>query len=108
MSTFNATFAAFAALALVMGIVLYALLASAWRVVHDDGRLRLEQMLRRHGAPPEKALGMGGYQAAIATRRCAFCADKAACDQWFASGAKRGVEAFCPNADFIGRAARLD
>jgi hypothetical protein len=105
MSSFNATFAAFAALALVVGVVLYAVLAVAWRMLHEDGRLRLEQMLRRHGATPEKAFAGPGYQAAVAIRRCIACSDKARCDEWLAKDAKRGMEAFCPNADFVGRVA---
>ena len=32
-----------------------------------------------------------------------MCAHKAQCDEW--SGAKRGMESFCPNADFIARVA---
>jgi len=44
----------------------------------SDGRLHLEQMLGRRGAN---------------------------CDAWRASGRRDGFEAFCPNADFIGRCA---
>ena len=78
MSTFAVTSAALAGLFIVMGLILYGVLAASFRIV-------------------------GGYQAAIAVRRCMMCAQKAQCDEW--SGAKRGMESFCPNADFIARAA---
>ena len=103
MSTFGVNAAALAGLVLVMviGLIVYGVLAAGFRIVRDDGRLRLAEMLRRQGTP-EQALDVGGgYQAAIAVRRCMMCAHKAQCDEW--SGAKRGMESFCPNADFIAR-----
>jgi uncharacterized protein DUF6455 len=103
MSTLGVNVAVLAALMAVMGIILYAVLAAGWRVIHDDGRLRLAEMLRRQGAAPEQALGVGGYQAAIAVRRCMTCAQKSECNQWLSSGAKRGMEDFCPNAEFVAR-----
>jgi hypothetical protein len=103
MSTFGVNAAALAGLLFVMGILVYAALAASFRIMRDDGRLRLAEMLRRRGAPPEEALGVGGYQAAIAVRRCMMCPHKARCDEW--SGAKRGMEAFCPNAEFIAHVA---
>jgi len=106
MSAIGTSLAAAAAVVVVMAIVLYAVLAAAWRVVRDDGQVRILQVLSRHGAAPDQSLGMGGYDAAVAMRRCTFCADKAECDRWLASGAKQGPGAFCPNADFIGRVVR--
>jgi len=93
--------AALAGLVIVIGLIVYAALAASFRIVRDDGRLRLAEMLRRQGTPADEALNVGGYQAAIAVRRCMMCAHKAQCDEW--SGAKRGMESFCPNADFIAR-----
>lgn len=96
--------AALAGLLIVMLLILYGVLAATFRVVRDDGRLRLLEMLRRQGSAAEAALDIGGsYQAAVAVRRCMMCAHKAQCDEW--SGAKRGMETFCPNADFIARVA---
>jgi len=85
---------------LVLGFIFYASLAAAFRVVRGDGRLRLAEMLRRRGTA-EPALEVGGYEAAVAVRRCMMCGHKAQCDEW--SGAKRGLESFCPNAAFIAR-----
>jgi len=102
MSTLGGNAAAAALLLIVMAIiVLYAVLAASFRIVRDDGRLRLVEMLRRQGTAPEEALHVGGYQAAVAVRRCMMCTHKAQCDEW--SGAKRVMEEFCPNADFIAR-----
>jgi uncharacterized protein DUF6455 len=98
MSTFGVASATLAGLLVVMGLILYGVLAATFRIVRDDGRLRLTEILRRQGTP-EEALDVGGYQAAAAVRRCMMCAHKAQCDEW--SGAKRGMEAFCPNAEFI-------
>lgn len=93
--------AALAALVIVLGLIVYAALAASFRVVRDDGRLRLAEMLRRQGTPEDEALNVGGYQAAIAVRRCMMCAHKVQCDEWL--GAQHGMESFCPNADFIAR-----
>lgn len=92
---------------LVIGAALYAMLASAWHVIHDDGQLRLERMLKRHGGELDLAVGgFGSHQAAVAVRRCVACPDKPACDAWLASGKREGAEAFCPNASFVQRIAR--
>jgi hypothetical protein len=105
MSSFDANLAAFAALAVAVGAVLYARLAAAWRLAQDDGRVRLTQMLARHGAAADHALSMSTYHA-MAMRRCMLCPGKQACDQWLASGAQSRIDAFCPNAEFIGRLCR--
>lgn len=102
MSTFGVASAALAGLLVVMGLILYAALAATFRVVRDDGRLRLAEILRQRGTA-EDALDIGGYQAAVAVRRCMLCGHKAQCDEW--SVARRGMEAFCPNAEFIARVA---
>lgn len=93
--------AALAGLVIVMGLIVYGVLAASFRIVRDDGRLRLAEMLRRQGTAPDEALNVGGYQAAIAVRRCMMCAHKAQCDEW--SDGKRGMESFCPNAEFIAQ-----
>ena len=100
MSSFNADLAAFAAFAVVFGAILYARLAAAWRLAQDDGRVRLTQMLAHHGAAADHAPGR--YHA-VAMRRCMLCPGKQACDQWLATGAQGGIDAFCPNAEFIRR-----
>jgi hypothetical protein len=101
MSTLGVTAASLAGVLIVAALILYGVLAATFRVVRDDGRLRLAEMLRRQGTASEEAFNVAGYQAAVAVRRCMMCAHKAQCDEW--SGAKRGMEEFCPNADFIAR-----
>lgn len=90
---------------LVFAAFLYALINAAWRMLRDDGRLRLDQMLCRRGVKLALAGEHAPYDAAMAARRCAGCADKARCDAWLATGQREGFEAFCPNADYIGRSA---
>jgi hypothetical protein len=89
--------------ALVFGGMFYAMFASAWRMLHDDGRLRMRRVLARRGVSLA-AVG-GTCDAARATRRCVACADKAQCDAWLASHRREGFEAFCPNAGFIAHSA---
>ena len=105
MSPIDTSLAALAAVVVVMAAVMYAVIAAAWRSMRDDGQTRIFQVLRRHGAGAEQAFGTPRHDAALAVRRCTFCAYKAQCDRWLASGAKNGLEDFCPNTDFIGRIA---
>ena len=92
------------ALAILFAAILYTRLALAWRSAHDDGRLRLVQMLSELGAT-DQALG-SGYGAAVAMRRCVLCPHKKACDQWLASAARDDIGSFCPNAEFIADTMR--
>lgn len=85
------------ALGFVLAVVLYALLASAWRLLNEEGRSRLRRMLRRNRVEVEPG--------ALATRRCVACTSHAQCDAFLRSGTT-GVPEFCPNAEFIALAAR--
>lgn len=95
------------AFALVLGALAWAWLASLRRSLNDDGRLRLREVLVRHGRElPSDADAAGIYRTALATRRCVHCAEKERCDVWLARGERNGLGAFCPNADFVERIAR--
>jgi hypothetical protein len=89
----------------VGGLFLYAVFAQSWRMLHDDGRLRLRRMLARNGVTMGAAEA-SSYELALATRRCVACADKARCDTWLAAHGHAGFEKFCPNADLIARCAQ--
>ena len=104
MSIFASATTVLFALAILFAAILYARLALAWRIAHDNGRLRLVQVLARHGAP-DQALGGAALGAAVAMRRCMMCPQKKACDGWLSSGAPDRIEALCPNAEFIEQAA---
>jgi len=84
------------------GLLLYAVFAQSWRMLHDDGRLRLRRMLARNGIAMGAA-DASSYEMALATRRCVACADKAQCDTWLAAHRREGFETFCPNANLIAR-----
>ena len=84
------------------GLFLYAVFAQSWRMLHDDGRLRLRRMLARNGIRMAAA-GASHYEMALATRRCVACAGKAQCDAWLAAHRREGFERFCPNAQLIAR-----
>lgn len=91
--------------ALVVAAFGYGFVVSTRRVLRDDGNLRLSPMLHRYGVDLSSA--SDHYHAALATRRCIACSDKARCDAWLRSGKREGVESFCPNASFVqGAAAR--
>jgi len=84
------------------GLLLYAVFAQSWRMLHNDGRLRLRRMLARNGIAMGAA-DASSYEMALATRRCVACADKAQCDTWLAAHRREGFETFCPNANLIAR-----
>jgi hypothetical protein len=84
------------------GLLLYAVFAQSWRMLHNDGRLRLRRMLARNGIAMGAA-DASSYEMALATRRCVACADEAQCDTWLAAHRREGFETFCPNANLIAR-----
>jgi hypothetical protein len=88
--------------ALLFGAIFIATFATAWRMLHDDGRLRLRRLLARQGVRLSLVADQY-YDAARATRRCVACADKSRCDAWLALHRREGFDAFCPNAGFISR-----
>ena len=94
---------AFAALAAITALFVYTLIVTARLMLQDEGRLRLQPMLRRHGVDPAHALESHPYEAALATRRCVACSDKPQCDTWLASPSSGAIEGFCPNAGFVRR-----
>jgi hypothetical protein len=74
--------------------------------MQDDRPLRLVDMLERGGGRmPDDATDI--YPAAVAARRCVFCNTKPECDAWLASGAREGIQNFCPNADFVRSRSNL-
>ena len=89
----------------VGGVFLYAVFARTWRILHDDGRLRLRRILARNGVAMAAAQA-SDFEMAFATRRCVACADKAQCDSWLAAHRREGFEVFCPNAELIARCAQ--
>lgn len=91
-------------LALVLGFGVYAAVVLGRRMLHDEGPLRLNEVLRRHGLGfPDLGTHGAAYEAALAVRRCVACSRKADCDRWLAAGGGDGFEAFCPNAGYIAR-----
>ncbi len=79
---------------------------TAWRRAWTmDGSLPLDEMLARQGVELPKDIKAGSaYEVALAARRCAGCGARGACRSWLDSGARSGIEEFCPNYAFIERA----
>lgn len=72
----------------------------------DDNRLRLAEMLERHGT---RLADQAPYWAGVATRRCVlFCSAKDECDAWLASGRRDGYARFCPNAAYVASRSRVE
>ena len=94
----------FAVIAFILGLGLLAVSAAWRRALREGGRLRLAEMMHRHGLDLAGAMMHApSYDLAQATRRCVGCARKVECDRWLASGKRGGYEAFCPNAALIER-----
>jgi len=90
---------------LVAALVLYPAAVATWRALHDDGRLRMNEIMRLRGARlPDLRPHAAAYGAALAVRRCVTCGAKAQCDAFLASGRSAGYETFCPNYAYIGAA----
>jgi hypothetical protein len=91
--------------ALTLGAIFYALAATGWRMLHDDGRLRLRRLLARRGLTLAAAPA-SDCEKALAARACVACGEKARCDAWLASRHRSGFAAFCPNAERIAHWSR--
>lgn len=85
---------------LTLGAIFYALGATGWRMLHDDGRLRLRRLLARQGVSLASAQA-SDCEKALAARACVACGEKTRCDAWLASRRRWGFAAFCPNAERI-------
>jgi hypothetical protein len=85
------------ATALALGAIGYAYAATCWRMLHDDGRLRLRRLLARLGTSLAAAPATE-CEKARAARTCVACGEKARCDAWLAAHRRDGYAAFCPNA----------
>jgi len=83
--------------AFTLGTIAYAFAATCWRMLHDDGRLRLRRLLARAGTSLAAAPA-SDCEKARAARTCVACGEKARCDAWLASRRRDGYAAFCPNA----------
>ena len=86
----------------LLTVLLFAVARMLRMGLHDDGRLRLAELLERRGAKLEVD-ALDTYAPAIAARRCVYCTAKKECDAWLASGKRDGYAQFCPNAEFVAR-----
>jgi hypothetical protein len=82
---------------LSFGAIAYVFAVTCWRMLHDDGRLRLRRLLARLGTSLAAAPATE-CEKARAARTCVACGEKARCDAWLAAHRRDGYAAFCPNA----------
>jgi hypothetical protein len=96
----------------ILGLLLMVLAAAApglyalrRRMVTGNGPLEFWSVLQRRGlgqadtAQDPRALG-------VAVRRCMLCPSVDACTEWLASGAREGLDGFCPNAAYLKKLER--
>jgi hypothetical protein len=83
------------------GIAAFAVLRTR-RLMRDDGRLRLPEVLRGQGLVPAPVDGDAGARAlGIATRRCVACAHHARCDALLAARDWQRLVEICPNRAYF-------
>ena len=76
----------------------------ARRLLRDDGRLRLPEVLRGQGlALPQDGSDADMRALAIATRRCVACAEHARCDELLAARDWDRLREICPNSAYLSR-----
>ena len=93
-------------LGLLVLLVLLALagfaVLRARRLLRDDGRLRLPEVLRGQGrALPYDDSEAGMRALAIAARRCVACAEHARCDELLAAHDWHRLREICPNSHYV-------
>ena len=92
-------------LAMLVAALAPGLYALRRRLAAGDGKLELWRALHRRGLGAAQA-AEDPHALGLALRRCALCPSVDACTQWLASGAREGLEDFCPNAAYLKRLER--
>jgi hypothetical protein len=105
------TFVILALLLLLVAAVAPGLYVLRKRIA-SGGQVELWRAMQRRGLNPADA-AEEPRNLAVALRRCTLCPSVETCHEWLASGAREGLEEFCPNAAYFkeleplaGRAAR--
>ena len=80
----------------------YALRA---RMAMGRGELEFWRVLHRRGLSAAQA-AEEPRNIAVALRRCALCPSVGTCREWLESGARKGLEDFCPNAAYMRKLER--
>lgn len=93
----SATVVLLIALALLLAAATPAVYAGWRRITAREGELQIWRALHRRGLGDDDTAG-ASTQLARAVRRCVLCPSIPECEAWLASGAREGVERFCPNA----------
>jgi len=89
-------------LAVLLSLAALAAFVSGRRVIRDDGRLRLLEMMQRRGAAlPEPLSEPAVRNQAHALRVCVTCPNKDLCDEWLRGSRTGDSYAFCPNTHYI-------
>src|SRR5687768_17077762 len=75
------------------------------RMSGGGGQLELWRVMHRRGLSITDAAGQP-HSLALGIRRCTLCPSVEACNDWLASGAREGLEHFCPNAEYLHKLER--
>jgi len=100
------TFVILALLVMLVAAVAPGLYALYKRTSSRSAQMELWRAMHRRGLSPADA-AEEPRNLALALRRCTLCASVDTCDEWLASGAREGLEEFCPNAAYFKKLERL-
>jgi hypothetical protein len=74
------------------------------RMSAGSEQMEIWRAMERRGLSPADA--PEPRQLAFALRRCTLCPSVGSCREWLASGAREGLETFCPNAAYFRKLER--
>ena len=100
------TFIFLALLTLLLAAVAPGLYLLGKRVAARPAQLEIWRVMQRIGLSPADAVGEEPRGMALALRRCTLCPGVDACQEWLASGSRKGLEEFCPNASYFKKLER--
>lgn len=100
------TFIFVALFALLLAAVAPALYLLSKRMAARPAQLEIWRVMHRIGLAPAETAAEEPRSLALALRRCTLCPSVDACHEWLASGAREGLEQFCPNASYFRKLTR--
>jgi len=75
------------------------------RMAVGSGELEFWRVLHRRGLSAADT-AEDPRNTAVALRRCTLCPSVGTCHEWLDSGARQGLETFCPNATYLRKLER--
>ncbi len=92
--------------ALLLAAVAPGLYLLSKRMAARPAQLEIWRAMQHVGLSPAEASAEEPRSLALALRRCTLCPSVDACHEWLASGSRKGLERFCPNATYFEKLER--